>query len=256
MKFFLSQLLTGFFLFPACSIREDRSSCPCRLELDLQAFAAFSPNVTVVIWEGPSAGRDTPGTDKPFIRELSKGFFDASVWTGAKSGSLTGSRLELPMEVPPDSLRLHRIRLDCRGETCRIRANPFRQYARITLNVVMKAGETYPCRIRVESDYQGLDLRDLHPIPGRHAFSVNSQEEGHFIFDLLRHGTDTNIRLEVWKEEALIASLPFAEWLRAVGYDWEALDLIPVNLSLDYEHRTIRVSIAGWEEGNVIETLL
>lgn len=256
MKQLICLLSFGLLLTSACSVREDRSGCPCRLELDLQTFSGFADRVTVSVWEGTAAGQETVRTDSIHVRALPKGVFEVSVWTGADAGRIDGTRLVLPPDGRPDSLRLFRTRLDCRREVCREQAEPFRQFARIRLEIETEPGTAFPYRLRVESDYCGLDLRDLRPIPGGHTFALPQLGEGHYVFDLLRHGADTRVRLSVWEEREHIAFLPLNEWLRAAGYDWEAPDLAPVRLTLDYGRSIVRIHMEGWQEGEAVEARL
>ena len=256
MKQLICLLSFGLLLTSACSVREDRSDCPCQLELDLQAFSGFADRVTVSVWEGTAASQETVRTDSIYMRALPKGVFDASVWTGADAGRIDGTRLVLPPDGRPDSLRLFRTRLDCRREVCRERVEPFRQFARIRLEIETEPGTAFPYRLRVESDYCGLDLRDLRPIPGGHTFALPQLGASHYVFDLLRHDPDTGVRIGIWDGATRLSSLPLAEWLQAVGYNWESPDLAPVRLALDYGRSIVRIHMEGWQEGEAVEARL
>lgn len=246
-------MIIGILLLMSCSVREDRSACPCRLELDLAEFAACSPRASVAFWEGPNARLEDVVTDSSFVRSVTKDRFDASVWCNVSAGQLSGSRLTMPQGVMPDSLRAFRTRLDCLGETCTETAVPHRQYARITLKVSMEPGTHYPYVFYAESDYCGIDLRDLSPIRGGLVFPLRQTEEDTFVFDLLRHGPDTRVRIGIYDEAERASDLPLSEWMQAAGYDWEAPDLADMTIYLDYVHQKVRIIISNWLGGDVVE---
>ena len=253
MKPHISTLLIGLLLLSSCSVREDRTACPCRLELDLSLFAVPAPSVTVAFWEGVNACLQDVTTDSSFVRSVFKDSFDASVWCHVSSGRLSGSRLTVPQGARPDSLLAFRSLLDCRGETSREIAMPHRQYARITMKVCMEPGTHYPYDFYVETDYCGIDLRDLSPVRGDLVFPVRQKDEDTFVFDLLRHGPDTKVRIGIYDETERADELPLHEWMRAAGYDWEAEDLEDMTIELDYAHQKIRIIISNWLEGDVLD---
>lgn len=256
MKPHTCKLLTGILLLSSCTIREDRTACPCRLELDLSGFAPISSQVSVAFWEGANTRMEDAGTAELFVRTLAKDTFDASVWCNVREGMLSGSRLVIPQGAQPDSLQVFRTRLSCTGETCTATAVPHRQHARITMKVRMEAGIRYPYDFYAETDYCGIDLRDLSPIRGDLVFPIRQTEEDTYVFDLLRHGPDTQVRIAVHDKTEQIDELPLYEWLRTVGYDWEAPDLEDLTLYLDYVDHTIRIIISNWHEGEVVDAVI
>ena len=253
MKTHTRILLIGILLLSSCTVREDRALCPCRLEVDLSGFAVFGRHASVAFWEGTNARLEDAYTDSSFVRAVIKDAFDASVWCNVSEGRISGSRLIALSGAQPDSLRAFKSWLDCTGETCTETAVPHRQFARITLKVCMEPGTHYPYVFYVESDYNGLDLRDFSPVRGNLVFPVRQTEEDTFVFNLLRHGPDTMVRIGIYDETERADELPLHEWMRAAGYDWDAPDLEDITLYLDYVHQKIRIIVSNWQEGEVIE---
>lgn len=253
MKPHIRKLITGILLLSSCSIREERADCPCLLDLDLSGFAAYDDRATLSFWEGPNAGIDEGATERHYVRNVSKDIFDVSIWCSVSGGMFSGRRLTVPQGSQPDSLRLFRTRLDCRGETCSQTAGPSRQFARITLQVSMEPGTHYPYSFYVESDYCGIDLRDLSPIAGDLVFPVLQTGEDRFVFNLLRHGPDTKVQIGIYDGRERTDTFPLFKWLQEAGYDWEAPDLDEVTVYLDYVHRKIRIIISNWLDGGVLD---
>lgn len=253
MKPHICILLIGLLLPASCSVREDRTACPCQLEIDISEFAACGHFASVAFWEGPNACREEARTDSRFIRSVQKDVFDASVWWGARADRLSGSRLIVPQGAQPDSLQAFRTRLDCLGETCTAVAVPHRQHARVTLKVQTEPDTRYPYVFYAESDYCGIDLRDLSPVRGGLVYPLRQTAEDTFVFDLLRQGADTKVVIGIYDEKQRADELPLWDWMRAADYDWEATDLEDMTIYLDYVRQKVRIVISSWHEGEVVE---
>ena len=244
-----------FLLLAACSVREKRAGCPCRLEIDLTCFSPFGRYAEVAIWNGPDALQETVPADILWERNLTKGLLLASAWTGRRDGQMAGTHFTVPQGREPDSLRAWSLLLDCQDEICRMTAVPRKQYTRVTLRIE-GAGIPWPYQLYVESDCCGIDLEDLAPLAGSHIFPVRQAPDGTFRFDLLRHDSGTSVRLGLYEDTKREDILPLWEWFRKAGYDWEAEDLADIRFDLDYARGRVQIAIAGWEAGDCIETEL
>ena len=253
MKSFAATILTVILVLAACSIREERAGCPCRLEIDMQPFLEFTTRATVAVWNGADAWQETVPAAETYVRNIRKGEILSSVWSGQREGQLSGTRLVMPPRAEPDSLRIFNARLDCQEETCRIKAVPLKQFCRVTLRVIRDMGVPYPYQFYVETDCCGIDLQDLSPVTGDHVFPVREQTDGTFAFTLLRHRQASDIVLAIYDEKERVDTLPLGDWMREAGYDWEAEELSDITLTVDHAHQRVGIVLSDWQEGRILQ---
>ncbi|MBO6082803.1 MAG: hypothetical protein J6P46_07255 [Bacteroidales bacterium] len=236
----------------SCSVLEERAGCPCRLAIDLSAYAPFGRYAEVAVWNGPDAFQETAPAAADWSRDITKGEVLASAWTGQRDGHLSGTQFIVPQGKEPDSLRVWSQWLDCRDEICRVKALPHKQYARVTIRFA-GADLPWPYQLYVESDCCGIDLEDLSPLAGDRIFPVGQAADGSFRFDLLRHHAGTTVSLGLYEDTERADVLPLSEWMRKSGYDWEAEDLADIAFAIDYARSRVLIEIAGWAAGDSLE---
>ena len=253
MKATSSILLMAVLLTASCSIREERAGCPCRLEIGLDPFSPLARQVSVGVWDGPDRWQETVPASGTYVREITKGIFTVSTWSGQRSGRLSGSQFSVPPRAEPDSLHVFTTTLDCQDEVCRITATPHKQYCHVTLRLVREKDVPYPYQLYVESECCGIDLRDLSPLSGEHIFPVREAPDGHMGFNLLRHNPGADIALAIYDRTQRADVLPIGDWIREIGYDWEEEDLKDITLDIDYARQRVWIALAGWEPGTIVE---
>lgn len=253
MKSFTATILTVILVLGACSVREERAGCPCRLEIDLTLFSEYTARAAVAIWNGADAWQETIPVSESYVRNIRKGEVFSSVWSGQREGQMSGPRLVMPPRAEPDSLRVFNTRLDCQEETFRIKAVPHKQFCRVTLRVIRDEGMPYPYQFYVESDCCGIDLQDLSPVTGDHVFPVREQPDGIFAFSLLRHRPASDIVLAIYDERKQADALPLGDWMRKAGYDWEAEDLSDISFTVDYARQRVGIALSDWQEGQILQ---
>ena len=240
-------------LTASCSIREERAGCPCRLEIGLDRFSPLGRRVSIAVWEGPDRWQETVPASGTYSRDVHKGIFRLSVWSGQRAGRISGSQLSFPHRSEPDSLYAFTARLDCQDETSRVTAVPHKQFCHVTLRLVRDPDKPYPYQFYVESECCGMDLADFSPIAGEHIFPIRETAEGHYGFNLVRHSPGADIQLAVYDEKQRADAFPIGDWIRDIGYDWEEEDLKDITLDIDYARQRARIAIADWAPGEVLE---
>ncbi|MBR1407132.1 MAG: hypothetical protein IJ578_09420 [Bacteroidales bacterium] len=253
MKSYSAILLTVCLLTVSCSIREERAGCPCRLEANLDRFARHARQVSIAVWDGPQTWQETVPAKGTYTREVTKGILFLSAWSGQRAGRLSGSQLSMPPRAEPDSLQVYTARLDCQNEVTRVETLPHKQFCHVTLRVVRDPDVPYPYQFYVESGCCGIDLRDLSPVAGEHIFPVRETGDGVFGFNLLRHSPGADIALAIYDQTKRADALPIGDWMREIGYDWLAEDLADVTFDVDYARQRVRISLADWGPGAVVE---
>ena len=156
----------------ACSVKEDRTDCPCFLEIRL---SGGEEDRSILSFRGERESfTDTlqsVGGSTTFDYSVRKGFPELSVWSGQKGCVRTGNVLEIPLGREMDAVYAWSGKIDATGENAVCDAILHRQFAYVHLTVAFQDGESSPYLLRIRGSVAGVDLRTLKPVDGD--FSVS-----------------------------------------------------------------------------------
>lgn len=235
----------------SCSVKEDRTTCPCWLTIDMTGCDP-APYVSGVSSGGILETRERMEAGKETF-EVGRNIASTFVCSIPEQpgGSLDGSIYRIRDGHDADSLWAFAGTADCRGESATVEARLHKQYATVTLRVAGEDdGSPYPFTLGVSGKVCGMDLLTLKPVNGE--FHVNLEErEGMFTFNLPRQLAGDRLWLTASDGEDT-DKLPLGEWILETGYDWTADDLKDIDMELDYARASVTISVEGWEDGNSI----
>lgn len=234
-------MLLATFL-SSCSVKEDRSVCPCRLEIGIAAFLKYGPDPSAMIYQDgfpkiPSRNGEF------FIADVEKGEYNIFVRTGSDDG---GTRIHItPPETEPDSLYSFCANIQCSGESMKVNALPHKQFCTVSIKVNGLSGKDISYRII--GSYNGLDCLSAEPLYGHFEFSVFPEEDnGNIKFRLNRQEKDSKLTILSMKGDDSW-NLPLGQWMNDAGYDWEAEDLDDFEADIDYSGAMVTLRICDWE---------
>lgn len=234
----------------SCSVKEDRSVCPCELSIRPAEPLRTEGNVLVSVIQEGSVVKQGMLTRQDFEsgkcrmtvpRKLSV----LTVFTGitdmdAQGGRLLGIRsLHDCDEVyscmePAD---LDREQYDC---TVLLHKN----FARLDLLVL---GMPDGGELSVKGSVDGYDLVNLDP--NRGAFAC-APCEGLGMWSLrLPRQTDDSLLLEIAFSGVTVYTVPVGKLIAASGYSYDEEDLRDMSVTVDLSGRDAMIRIAGWEQG-------
>jgi hypothetical protein len=240
-------------LAASCSIKEDRSPCPCWLSIDLNRCTPKS--VTVAAW-----GEDEIFCERVAVQDyqeegsyektVPKGYVSTSVIGGERDMQRSGARLIIPMGHDADSIYAHARSVECFGEFARDTAVLHKQFARVFMSVQIPQGHQYPYTFKACSDICGMDMRDLSPVEGDFLLDLKLDEQNICMFCIPRQKEDGGeLRLLIYEEEKVIETIPLADWIDRMGYNWLKKDLEDIYIGVDYAKAEVSISIKGWDDG-------
>jgi|GEM_PF-1815790 len=236
-------------LCSACSVKEVRTDCPCRLEIGLDTFAEVSPAATVEIGSGPAVleNRTVQLSPQPVLRtDIPHRDITLSVFTPGTKMERSGDLLLTSPLHDADSLYAFRQNLSGTGrETVRTRALAHKQFAQVTLRAVHATERTVHATFFICSDTGGLDLRTLRPSRERAFRYPADLSSGADAFLLPRQDTDSDIRIVLDDGRSPVSEFPLGEWIRESGFDWTAEDLDDLVVDLDFDSGRVYVEITG-----------
>mgnify|MGYP006955442500 FL=1 len=70
------------------------------------------------------------------------------------------------------------------------------------------------------------------------------------MFCLPRQKEDgSELRLLIHDKGEVIETIPLAEWIDKMGYNWLKKDLEDIYIGVDYAKAEVSITIKGWDEG-------
>ena len=235
----------------ACSVKEERSGCPCYLHV---SFAAPDTSGTAVLlgWDGTPLFREQVRIERhrPYwVRPIEKGTFTLTACKGVDAASLDGHQVTFRSGQQSDSLYAFHEPVDATGDLAYADVRFRKQFATVFLDIRKPADQIRSCTFLVEGNTCGFDLLDFKPVPGPFRF-IPKPEEGQSIVSFrIPRQSDNSITVTVVREAAASARIPLGELIEKLGYRWDTEELQDIYVAVDIVFGTVEIGIAGWEEG-------
>ena len=233
----------------SCSIKEDRSGCPCVLNIDASDIRAdeisiicsntsqLLKTVLIPIETGPILEINVP-----------RGHVNVATYTGNEFSKDQNDTLVIPYGKEADCIYANACQINTDAETAYTRIALNKQFARISLEFAnLPADWSGPdTRLTVSGKTNGLSLNDLSPSEGEFKCDVAPDNKGIFSFKVPRQkGNDLYCRIE--NEEQTSAPIALGEILESIGFDWTKENLDDISLKLELPASLICVSIKEWD---------
>lgn len=232
----------------SCAIWEDRTDCPCWLQLsaDEEIFNSCD-SLCLACWsDGELQFTDTllksEHNSFPFIyeRPIRKGSIRVSYWRGSTT---------LTPGAESDTLLAGQSRNTFHGEFLKDTVVFHKQYMHLTVDFEKYEGAKDGSAV-LTSDGGGFDVYDFRPDSAPFSHSMRRIPGAQYVFEscLLRH--QQNSRIEMQFTDIVTGSVRWSfhldEILTEIGYDWTAVDLPDVNIIV--LGKDVTVSVDGWDD--------
>ena len=245
-------------LLLSCSVKEDRTECPCFLTLDLGGIgtAALMQQGLDSLVVGVVAGTDFYEEAGLALRDnvqeynlaVPKEQVDVMVACGVGRGGLSTGGFTIPEgdECPAVYLFTDSFMAD-EGELRRT-VSLHKHYC--VLSVSMKTSyntNARPYRIHLEGNVSGCSM-DGSPAEGFFSCFSSPSSGGLCHLNIPRQ-RDGSLMLEVhFQDSGEIRSFPVGEYILESGYDWSAPDLEDIRLEMDFSRSGLTFNISGWKK--------
>ena len=243
-------VLALLFAALSCSIKEDRSKCPCILILDLEEVPWKTPEdgfpLTVHV-EGPG-GFSYSGTVsmEECVREYTvgvprEGVYSSLLTSSASEGFVPGKGIVIPpgSDCPPVWMysRFH----DTSVEAVRDKVVLCKNFC--TVSVTFKGVPPGTYSLRFMGTVCGYDL-SARPVPGEFSYQCSLDGKGTCTVRIPRQ-TDSSLIAAVVSGAEDLRYFAIGEILGRNGYDWTATDLADALLTIDYASTSITLTIGS-----------
>lgn len=252
-------LCLGWFCAFSCSIREDRSNCPCLLSLDLREVPAAVPEEAFPVRWHLSQG-DYTDAGLLSMDDCSAGLFHVVVPRGgAQVYAVTGDEglFDEGLEIAPGHgcppVRLWTATLDAGGETATALVRLHKIHCRLSIRFSGSPAPR-PYRLVIEGNIAGFDASGS-PLPGTFRCSPDLIRTDEYAVHLPRQ-TDDSLLLHICAgdepgspdgaEATPLRTFALGHIIAASGYEWTAPDLEDLGLDLDFAASTLTLRTDRW----------
>ena len=241
----------------ACSVKEQRQDCPCRMSLDFSALDTAvikEVNVLAVSADGIVLKDFVTARefDSEYVKEVPHGMLGVNVWSGDTGGGGEDHLVHIPYGVQCPPVYLVGFQADTRGETYCCQVNLYKNYCRLT--VEMPERIQLPRSLVFKGDVDGYEIGG-EPSEGKFSCVAYPSEKGLYQV-LIPRQSNSSLLLEVDDMTPHMKLFAIGEYLSASGYDWTADDLADVTVVLDYSLTSLKIKIAGWDKEEIYSVIL
>ena len=233
----------------ACSVKENRSECPCELCIRPQEALATDGNVFVsVIQEGVVVKQGMLSKEEfesgKCRMSVSRKPSVVTVFAGVtEMDLLRGRMLDIRDEHQCDAIYSCSRSASISDNVCEWEVDLHKNYTRLDLRILnLPAGSSFS----ISGSVQGYDLLDSQPYEG----SFNCSRDGDVGKCSLRlpRQLDDGLSLAIQMPGYDTMTVPIGAMIANMGYSFEDEDLLDIAMTLDLQKASISVSVTGWEE--------
>lgn len=253
----LIRMLVVSLLVASCSIKEDRSRCPCLLYLDFSTTDTLKvPEVTVSVTGSDAYHSQADLTASVFmpeyIMEVPRTSIYLNVYSGLGTYTVSERGLVIPVGSQCPKLYSFSQYMDAGGETARAAVDMHKNHC--VMSIILNKDDDLEYGLCVKSNVCGYDPEG-NPLTGGFSYSPVPQEDGSYSVVLPRQ-TDSEMRLEIDDGAEVVKSFAIGQYISAGGYDWTTEDLADVQVQIDWARTTITLTVKGWDSVHEYEIVI
>ena len=276
--------MAGMLLLSSCSVKEDRSGCPCWMAVEMPEQVGHdggqvdNDDCVVLRLRGNSDEdevdyafkmTETVNTEVGALEyEVPRGSVGVSV-IGMPDrvghdgiAGYDGDEIRIPVGEQMDSLygffRMFYTR--CESVLCDVELH--KEFCTVSFTLG-EDGYTSPYDIEVWGNVAGVSAWDLMPLKGKFRYAP-VQKNGVYQVRVPRQ-EDNSLEMVMLEmpdqvehdgERVVVDRLPLGEYIARSGYDWTAEDLADVNVALDLEMQQVMITVSGWDGVVVMDIVI
>lgn len=247
---FAAAVLLAGTLLQSCSIKEDRTPCPCYLQVSFVDGSLLTRPVTIALWETGERYRNVvnaaecdPYWEKPVVKAV----YTLGAVTGMDEAALSSRTVTIPDGKQCDSLYAFHMEVDCTGEIAKVEAAMHKQFATVRVDLLKSADQMKEFSFYIKGSWFGFDILDYSPVKG--PFSFKPETSGRTVdFRIPRQGDDS-LQMEVTFQGEKVGVFPIGTYIARMGYNWNTEDLQDIFITIDIILGQVMLRVEGWEEG-------
>lgn len=248
------RLLLAMSLAVSCSVKEDRTACPCLLRLEFGGMPQADQGKRLLLSVnrgGECIIRDTlsPAREGGFYElEVPKDELYVNLWSEEAMEYVDDGKLKIPLGDECPAVRMFSSAIDTRYcEFRQIDVDLSKNYCLLTVSFVGDSGGLGKYLAGVDGRVDGYSP-DGSPSEGEFFHFIQKQGNGSGNFTLmLPRQRDASLKLDIFGDDGLLKSFSLGNYLLESGYDWTAKDLRDATVLVDFAGTQIRIEVGGWD---------
>lgn len=263
------------FVLASCSVKEDRSSCPCILRLDVSDGERFQEKEFMLQIASVNSAVEVRGNvsvydfPKGYDILVSKGLKSVSALLGHAGCQLSGTRLTAGEGKCFEPVFFYNDLVPCLEETASDTVRLHKEFAGLIVEFVDFENRKFNLDLYVVSPVNGFDIQRARPLKGEMKARLISDKDkasyeawmpfsdidtlgrsNRLFRFLVPRQNDGTLVLEILRKSGeILDTLPIGQMLMDVGYNWENKDLDDAIIRIDSSKSEINIVISDWETG-------
>ena len=260
----------------ACSVKEDRTDCPCLLQVDLQHILSSEPFRDMTsgmvsidcICQGKYIASDAyliPTCPSIMEKTVPRSGVQLIGTILPEPRRITEGKAFIALGQQADSIYACRAVVDTRGEEARVELDLYKQFSTVYISVIATDTDGKAVSGAAPDDLlfqavgavAGFDACSMEPLEGTFSYELKDRTaDGELTFRMPRQ-KDAGIILKVkgsedFSEEGI--TVPMGLYLERAGYDFNAAWLADIHLQVNVSPTDITISVLDWEDAGRIDT--
>ena len=233
----------------ACSVKENRSGCPCELLVHPEGPLKTDGCVLVsviqdgeVVKQGMLSG--TEFEDGRCKLAISRKPTTLTVFAGITDmNTVSGKKLDITYEKQCDEVYCNSISIDPESEVFDCPVSLHKDYTCLDLTVF---GMPENAEVGISGSVQGYDIVNTDPYMGLfNCFPERDDSSSRFFIRLPRQ-LDDGLMLDVYVGKVKWRTVPVGSMIAASGYCYDDKDLLDIKMTVNLEDSAASVKIADW----------
>ena len=246
------RLFAALLLLCACSVKENRSLCPCELHVACSEPLKTEGGVLVsviqdgaVVKQGMLDREDFDGGK--CVLTVPRRPSVVTVFTGITDMNTAGGRrLDIQSGHECDEIYSCSAFAELDGDEADCLVTPHKNYARLDLAVIALPDAAL---MRIDGKVHGYDLLSLDPCEGSFGCGPRDGGSGVHWFLRLPRQLDDSLALEVLLGGEVVRRIPLGTVIAAGGYRYDDEDLLDIAVTVDLSKSEALVHLSDWEIG-------
>lgn len=235
-------------LLSSCTIKEDRSPCPCLLMLDFNGTdtSAVKMAEVLVMDDGTVLSEDVvdiSDVGKLHVVSVPRRPLHLKVRSGVDGTDADGI-LRIPLGQDCPKVYMYDSDILPEGERCDVRVRMCRNHCRLKIRI--EGEDEFAFGLRLEGNVAGYDADGL-PMPGEFSFRIPYDGLDNEFMAVLPRQTDASLMLHIDDGEDNVKAFALGRYIVSGGYDWTASDLEDISVSIDFAQTELSVTVGDWE---------
>lgn len=245
-------------LLLSCTVKEDRTGCPCFLTFDFGGVEAADlmerglDSLVLAVSAGSAFYAEEGFALRDHVQEYSlavpKTQVCAFVACGAGKADVSPDGFRIPEGSECPALYMSSETFTAETDEMRRAVTFHKSYCMLTVSMKTSFNaQVRPCRISLEGSVAGCSM-DGTPADGVFRCFSSPSAGGLCHLNIPRQ-KDASLRLVIeFLDSGEIRSFPVGEYIIESGYDWRAADLEDVSVEMDFSRSSLTVSTSKWQK--------